>query len=407
MSGRDSVQSPVSCVLCHSVVTMFTTQLIIISVCLCQARGQPLSAGSRTVRYNSGGEAVISCSLSPAVTTATTKCDWLKEGWLLDLAGRYSSSHNCELVISPVLPVDQGQYQCQLGGSSPLKSPSVELSVNTEPSHPEIQQGDKMMVETGDTLELSCQASGAKPAADIEWWNVETGQRIEAEVRQHVVRTQSSFTSTSTIKLTLSSQMSVRCSASSDQFPDKKFSKPLELRLTGQLTRLEVAAGDSLTLDCETGRPGDRYDWYLNNGPLPGEHQQLLQLNNFAPSFDGAVIACEVQGKLIKRFKLSLMVESKSTTNNIKQKSKGKIKTLYTCIFTDHFEGEMVPSSVVFTGETKKIQVAEDELNRKFRCRRFSTNKVKFYQIQNILKSYGTKIKKIQKQLNQMLKSLK
>ena len=63
----------------------------------------------------------------------------------------------------------------------------------------------------------------------------------------------------------------------------------------------------------------------------------------------------------------------------------------------------VMPSSVIFTGKTKKIKVAEDELNRKFRCRRFSKNKVKFYQMQNILKSYGSKIKKIHKQLNQML----
>ena len=397
---------------------MVTAELVIILVSLSGARGQPLLEGRRTVRYNSGGEAVLECPLSPG-DSSTTTCDWVKDGWVLELAGRYSrSSHNCDLVISPVLPLDQGQYQCQVGGSSPLKSPPVVLSVNTEPSHPEIQQGDKMMVETGQTVELSCQAGGAKPAADIEWWNVETDNRIEAEVNQHVERKHNSFTSTSTIKLTVSSAMSVRCSASSDLFPVKKFSDPLELRLTGELATMEVAEGDSLTLDCETGRPGDRYGWYLNNGPLSGEHQQQLHLTNFLPNFHGAVIACEVQGKLIKRFKLNLLEsadEGGTTTNNIRtvstatvkpqpeQKAKGKIKTLYTCTFTDQADGEIVPSSVILTGKPKKIQVAEDELNRKFRCRRFSKNKVKFYQMQNLLKSYGSKIKKIHKQLNQML----
>merc|ERR1712183_852086 len=201
-----------------------------------------LSLPSQTA--NAGSEVVLLCSLA---SQEGGDCHWVKDGWVLELAGRYRSSH-CDLVISPVLPLDQGQYQCQVGGSSPLKSPPVVLSVNTEPSHPEIQQGDKRMVEAGETLELSCQAGGAKPPADIEWWNVETGQRIQAEVNQHVERKQSSFTSTSTIKLTVSSAMSVRCSASNDEFPVKKFSQPLEIRLTGELASMEVAEGDSLTL---------------------------------------------------------------------------------------------------------------------------------------------------------------
>jgi len=361
---------------------------------------------------NAGSEFVLACSLA---SQEQEDCHWLKDGWMLELEDeRRLGRRNCELVISPVLPLDQGQYQCQVGGSSPLKSSPVVLSVNTEPSQPEIQQGPKMMVETGQTLELSCQAGGAKPPADIQWWNVETGQRIEAEVTQHVERQQSSFTSTSTIKLTVSSAMSVRCSASSEMFPVKKFSQPLELRLTGELASLDLSQGDSVTLDCETGRPGDRYQWYLNNGPLPGEDQQQLHLTNFLPTFHGATIACEVQGKLIKRFKLNLLESNDegATTNNIRtlpptpkpaEKTQGKIKTLYTCTFTEHEDGEILPSSVILTGKSKKIKVAEDELNRKFRCRRFSNNKVKFYQIQNILKSYGTKIKKIHKQLNQML----
>merc|ERR1712183_594281 len=113
--------------------------------------------------------------------------------------------------------------------------------------------------------------------------------------------------------------MSVRCSASSEMFPAKKFSQPLDLSLTGQLASREVAEGDSVTLDCGTGRPGDRYQWYLNNGPLPGEEQQQLHLTNFLPSFHGAVIACEVEGKLIKRFKLNLLDSDGdgTTANNI------------------------------------------------------------------------------------------
>ena len=173
------------------------------------------------MRYNSGGEAVLECPLSPGDPSTPATCDWVKDGWVLEVGGRYSSSHNCDLVISPVLPLDQGHYQCQIGGSNPLKSPTVVLSVNTEPSHPEIQQGAKMMVETGETLELSCQTGGAKPAADIEWWNVETGQRIEAEVNQHVERTGGgeTFRTTSILNLSPAEYTEVFCTAHSQAFP--------------------------------------------------------------------------------------------------------------------------------------------------------------------------------------------
>ena len=163
---------------------MVALELILMFISTSFVRGQPLGEGRKTVRFNSGDEAVLAC---PLAWGQQTSCHWLKDGWMLELGGRYSSSsssHACELVIRPVLPLDQGEYHCQLGGSSPLKSPPVVLSVNTEPSQPEILQGEKMMVETGQTLQLSCQAGGAKPPADIEWWDVQTGQRIVAQVSQ-------------------------------------------------------------------------------------------------------------------------------------------------------------------------------------------------------------------------------
>jgi len=268
--------------------------------------GQPLGEAGTVLRFNSGDEAVLSCSL---YLEPGTGCDWVKDGWLLDMSGRYRTEDNCHLVISPVLPLDQGEFQCQVSGDTPVMSSTLSLSVNTEPSQPRIQEGEKMMVERGEVLQLTCTSGGAKPAAEIEWWNKETGERIVSEVTQHVQRkpNSDSFTTTSIVRLTINSATSVKCSASNEEFPVKKFSQPLQLTLTGELTNLRVAEGDSQRLDCDRGRGEERYDWYINNLQLQGEHQQHLLITHFASSFHGAVVACEVEGKLVRRFQLNLI----------------------------------------------------------------------------------------------------
>jgi len=270
--------------------------------------GQPLEESRRTVRENSGEEAVLPCHLSEAV------CDWLKDGWLLDMGGRYKTRENCHLVISPVLPLDQGQFQCQVGGERAARSPVVNLSVNTEPGQPHIKEGD-------------------------------------------------------------------------------------------------VGEGESLRLSCDRGRGEESCDWYINNDQLEGEHQQQLLLTNFIPNFHGVVIGCEVQGRLIKRFKLNLIADRGTTQKAIVtteplegKRARGKMKSLYTCTFAeDEDDNETIPPYIELKGNKQKMQIAEDELKRKFKCRRFSKNKNNFYQIRNILKSSGSKIRQIYKKFNQML----
>ena len=398
-------------VLCEEMSPSLGVLIIILPVI---SSGQPLGEAGRVLSFNSGDEAVLSCELYLAPGTA---CDWTKDGWLLDMSGRYSTHHDCQLVISPVLPLDQGQFQCQVSGDTPIKSSALSLSVNTEPSQPKIQEaGDKMIVEVGEVLEITCRSDGAKPAADIEWWDDQTGQRIVSQVTQHVQRkpNSDSFISTSTVKLTVDSARSVKCSASNEQFPVKKFSEPLQLKLTGELTSLHVGEGDSQRLDCDRGRGEERYDWYINNVKLDDEHGQHLLITHFPPTFHGAVVACEVQGKLIRRFQLNLIenIASENTITKIKpvtetvdeKRPQGKIKSIYTCTFAeDEDDDQTIPSSVSLSGKPQRLQSAEDEFNRKFQCRRFSRNKNKFNQIQNLMKSSGSKIRKIYKQLNQML----
>ena len=92
------------------------------------------------------------------------------------------------MTVSPVLPLDQGEYKCQVGGKNPLVSTVGILSINMEPGHPEIDAKEVVMVDRDEVLELECQSSGGKPAGEIHWWNAESGEKIVSETINNIQR---------------------------------------------------------------------------------------------------------------------------------------------------------------------------------------------------------------------------
>ena len=102
-------------------------------------------------------------------------------------------SHMCDLTIEPVLPLDEGKYECQVSGVDgipPIASPPVFLSVNSEPGKPHILQArekDLLEVKEGEEVELECQSQGGKPPAELQWWDGK-GNRIVSNVREEVSR---------------------------------------------------------------------------------------------------------------------------------------------------------------------------------------------------------------------------
>ena len=47
--------------------------------------------------------------------------------------------------------------------------------------------------------------------------------------------------------------MKIFCSAHSDPFPDKKYSKTIEVKFFGELHHVDLNVGDSASLDCSIG----------------------------------------------------------------------------------------------------------------------------------------------------------
>ena len=121
------------------------------------------------IGVNSGERAILVCS-----RVAGAKCAWLRDGYSLDMGGRYTREVSCQLVIDPVLPLDQGHYQCRAGDWTQEVG---SLKVNTAPSRPRIEAGARLMVDPGDLVELQCGSGGGRPAGEIQWWDEDTGER--------------------------------------------------------------------------------------------------------------------------------------------------------------------------------------------------------------------------------------
>ena len=131
-----------------------------------------------------GSEARLECG----VMNKVGDCQWTRDGFALGTDQslpefpRYRLD-GCDLIIQPVVPLDEAQYQCQVSGArgvASVASQVVSLTVNCEPGKPYIVQareGDSVMVEPGEEVELHCQSQGGKPPAEIEWWDG-SGRRI-------------------------------------------------------------------------------------------------------------------------------------------------------------------------------------------------------------------------------------
>ena len=125
-------------------------------------------------------------------------CQWTRDGFALG-AGRSMTGYPryimsgtrediCDLVIEPVLPLDEGSYQCQVSGSinvAPIITNRVEIQVNSPPNKPRIvNENEHKLVnrELGDEVELKCESEGGRPAAELQWWDDKTGKKILANV---------------------------------------------------------------------------------------------------------------------------------------------------------------------------------------------------------------------------------
>merc|ERR1719308_144006 len=106
-------------------------------------------------------------------------CLWTKDGVGLGQDPRLSldtaNPGDCRLKIFPVLPEDQGSYECQVGpggGLPAMVSEPAEVRVDIPPGQPVInlaKYNDAQEIVEGEEIVLECESTGARPAARVEW----------------------------------------------------------------------------------------------------------------------------------------------------------------------------------------------------------------------------------------------
>jgi len=410
--------------------------------------GETLSGpGNMTVL--SGDKAVMVCD-KQRYFTPETPCHWLKDGWMLSSGGRHDVGDDCVLSISPVLPLDQGQYQCQVGGVRPVTSAPATLRVNTEPGQPVINTDDVLRVDRGEKMQLQCQSQGARPAADIEWWNADTGNRILSHVTNDVVKNGDTFDTISTLRMKVDTHMKVYCTAHSEAFPAVKQSNAVEISIKGEprVETIEMREGDSVKIFCHNRVVKDvsMFKWFINSNQIFDENRDYLEITEFTKAYDKSIVKCVVTDqkgrdetvrvvelrynsedlpdtkKIVKTSSFNdfvkpprkpkkeiMMNDDNIVKEDIKADdedddatfSKNSAKTTFICVVEKDGEGSGEPKYVWVNGKLKMNDADDASTDKKYKCRTVKNGYKKLGKMARDLKSYSKSIKKMSKFLNE------
>ena len=85
-------------------------------------------------------------------------------------------------IASATYDRDNGQFECHMkegGTGRQLHSKAVELTVLLQPSAPSLRPLKPDATE-GRLLNLTCSSIGGSPPPEIEWFNKDTGKRVES-----------------------------------------------------------------------------------------------------------------------------------------------------------------------------------------------------------------------------------
>ena len=135
-------------------------------------------------------------------------------------------------------------------------------------------------------------------------------------------------------------------------------------------------------------------------------------MENFVAVYDEAVISCEVDSKVIKKFQLNNVEEETAIeTNEPKNEiSEANIKhsdlkkySLYSCVMENSDDDEVkVPRFLTMKGKKSRDTIAIDSRTDKmFKCKKVSSSK-KIQHMKQTMRLFSKQIDKIHKQVKKM-----
>merc|ERR1712079_557431 len=202
----------------------------------------------RQLSGTAGQAVILSCGSS------RDGCSWNKDGKALALEERSDQARfsisPCDLTIEPLLPRDEGKYDCNNRQSRHHLRVLVEAGV---PYIEEERQSMVLDVQDGRQAELHCVSQGGRPAAEIEWRR--DGQPVNEldKIFEEVTRAGEGWRTRSTFTFRPLVATNVTCSASNEAVLEPRVSGVLEVRVRGR-PRVEVK------VDQDVVREGDSFE---------------------------------------------------------------------------------------------------------------------------------------------------
>ncbi|XP_022242354.1 irregular chiasm C-roughest protein-like [Limulus polyphemus] len=248
---------------------------------------------------------------------------WTRDGFGLgsdrELIGfpRYTMVGNDEegdysLQVINAQLVDDAEFQCQVGaaeGVTGIRSTTAVLTVLVPPEPPIIVQGDYLWTTTGMTVELTCEARGGRPPAELAWVDgkgdvVETNTDYKTHKLTDGKRSNAILTWKFTPKredhlksFTCRSENSaLKQPALASITVNVKYAPKLDL--LAHSTRILENSNVQFTCKVDANPPEVSFKWYRNDEQILGNNRTVFVLNRLTRENNRDAISCEVSNTI-------------------------------------------------------------------------------------------------------------
>ncbi|XP_022252499.1 irregular chiasm C-roughest protein-like [Limulus polyphemus] len=204
--------------------------------------------------------------------------------------------------------VDDAEFQCQVGaaeGVTGIRSTTAILTVLVPPEPPIIVQGDYLRTTSGMTVELTCEARGGRPPAELAWVD-EKGEVVEVNTyyKTHQLTDGKRANAILTWKFTPKREhhmKSFTCRSENSALKqpalatikiDVKYAPKIDLIVHS--TRILENNNVRFTCEVDANPPGVSFKWYRNDEELLDDHRTVFILNRVTRENNGDTISCEV-----------------------------------------------------------------------------------------------------------------
>lgn len=290
-----------------------------------------------------GGVAKLACDITPPIVgDKATLVIWFKEGtpkpiysydarggalaqakhWADDTFGGRAffrtADSPAQLTVESARDLDAGMYRCRVDfGRSPTRNARVNLTVILPPEQLLIMdnRGEHIRhhilgpYNEGDTVEITCEASGGRPQPRVTWWtdNVmldDSYERRSERRVQNVLRLENLQRKQLNRQYTCKASNNLLAAPVTSSVRLDMNLRPLSVRLLGE--NRPFSAEKSYEVSCEVvgARPSPQISWWKGNTQLKNNKEVTTQDQNstistllYSPKVDdsGMVLSCRAE----------------------------------------------------------------------------------------------------------------